>query len=209
VIPEGLRLQPPQGREDDLLPDRPPWLAGKIDKNDLLESPGIARLAASDAGTCYTQEVPLMLLAPTPPRKHSARDPFRAPLWDDQQPDFQRIDTLLPADHHARWLRSVVAHLDLGSFRRSYAGYGSLAYPVELLLALVLFMYSKGILCAAKWREAAKYDDQARWLLRGLQPSRAVLYRFRDRVEPFLDDWHAQILAWAIFEKITIAELDG
>ena len=61
--------------------------------------------------------------------------------------------------------------MDLGSFRRSYAGYGSLAYPVE--------------------------------------PSRAVLYRFCDRVEPFLDDWHAQILAWAIFEKITIAELDG
>jgi len=118
----------------------------------------------------------------------------------------------LPADHHARWLRSVVAHLDLSSFRRSYAGYGSLAYPVELLLAFVLFMYSKGILCAAKWREAAKYDDQARWLLRGLQPSRAVLYRFRDRVEPFLDDWHAQILAWAIFEKITTAQrgsLDG
>ena len=80
----------------------PLWLAGKSDKNDLLESSSIARLAASDAGACYTQEVPPMLLAPTPRRKHSARDPFRAPVWDDQQPDFQRLDTLLPADHHAR-----------------------------------------------------------------------------------------------------------
>jgi hypothetical protein len=39
-----------------------------------------------------------------------------------------------------------------------------------------------------------------------------VLYRFRDRVEPFLDDWHAQLIAWAIFENLTTAQrgsLDG
>jgi transposase len=153
-----------------------------------------------------------MLATPTTHRKRSAHDRFRAPLWDQQHPEFRRIDTLLPADHHARWLCQVVARLDLSALRLGYAGYGSPAYPVELLLAFVLFLYSKGSLCPARWPDAARYDDQARWLLRGLQPSRSLLYRFRDRVEPFLDDWHAQLIAWAIFEGLTTAQrgsLDG
>jgi hypothetical protein len=48
--------------------------------------------------------------------------------------------------------------------------------------------------------------------LRGLQPSRSLLYTFRYRVEPFLDDWHKQIIAWAVVEGITAAtrgSLDG
>jgi transposase len=106
----------------------------------------------------------------------------------------------------------VVAHLDLTACRCSYAGYGARAYPVELLLAFVLFLYSKGILSPAEWARQARYDDQAKWLLRGLQPSRALLYTFRDRLEPFLDGWHQQLLAWAIAAGITSAtrgSLDG
>src|ERR1700722_1799309 len=152
-----------------------------------------------------------MLSLHKPRRKPAARHPFLTPLWDDDHPDFRRSDSSLPQDH-ARWLVTVVSHLDLTSFRRSYAGCGSLPYPVELLLAFVLFLYSKGLLSPAQWAVQARYDDQAKWLLRGLQPSRSQLYTFRDRVEPYLDDWHAQIIAWAIFEKLTTAErgsLDG
>jgi transposase len=158
------------------------------------------------------QEVPLMLPLHTPRRKLSTRVPFRAPRWDDDHPEFRRIDSTLPAEHHARWLTTVVSRLNLAPLRRSYANRGSLAYLPQLLLAFVLFMYSKAILSPAAWAVHAKYDDQAKWLLRGLQPSRSQLYTFRDRLEPFLDDWHAQIIAWAIFEKLTTAErgsLDG
>ena len=84
-------------------------------------------------------------------RKPSSRQPFLAPPWDDDHSAFRRIDPTLPHDHHARWLVTVVSHLDLTAFRRNYAGYGSLAYPVELLLAFVLFMYSKGLLSPAEW----------------------------------------------------------
>jgi len=153
-----------------------------------------------------------MLPLPKSRRKPAARCPFRNPLWDDLQPDCQRIDALLPHDHHARWLRCVVARLDLTAFRLSYAGYGSLAFPVELLLAFVLFLYSKGVLSPAEWARKALYDDQCKWLLRGLKPSRSQLYTFRDRVEPFLDDWHRQLIAWAIVEGLTTARrgsLDG
>jgi len=145
-------------------------------------------------------------------RKASTRHPFLPPSWDDHHPAFRRIDATLPADHHARWLLAVVSHLDLTAFRLSYAGYGSLAYPVELLLAFVLFMYSKGLLSPAEWARQARYDDQSKWLLRGLQPSRSQLYTFRDRSEPFLDDWHKQLIAWAVVQGITCARrgsLDG
>jgi transposase len=153
-----------------------------------------------------------MLSRPLPRRKPSARHPFLAPPWDDLHPDLLRIDASLPADHHARWLADVVAHLDLTSFRSSYAGSGSLAYPVERLLPFVLFLYSKGILSPAEWVRRARYDDQCKWLLRGLRPSRSRLYAFRDRVEPFLDDWHQQLIHWAFVEAITTAahgSLDG
>lgn len=145
-------------------------------------------------------------------RKPAQRSPFLAPLWDDDHPAFRRIDATLPGDHHARWLVRVVSRLDLTAFRLGYAGYGSLAYPAELLLAFVLFLYSKGILSPAEWARQARYDDQCKWLLRGLQPSRSQLYLFRDRVEPSLDDWHRQLIAWAIDEGITRASrgsLDG
>ena len=153
-----------------------------------------------------------MLSVPKPRRKPSARVPFRVPLWDEDHPAFRRIDPTLPSDHHARWLVSVVSHLDLTAFRLSYAGYGALAYPVDLLLAFVLFMYSKGFLSPAEWARQARYDDQSKWLLRGLQPSRSQLYTFRDRVEPFLDDWHKQQIAGAVAQGITAAargSLDG
>ena len=146
-----------------------------------------------------------MLLVPKPHRQPSTRHPFRAPLWDDNHPAFRRIDATLPRDHHARWLVTVVSRLDLTACRLGYAGYGSLAYPVELLLAFVLFLYSKGILSPAEWARQAHYDDQCKWLLRGLQPSRSQLYLFRDRVEPSLDDWHQQLIAWAIDDGITSA----
>jgi transposase len=160
----------------------------------------------------HTQEVLLMLAVTKPPRKRSARQPFLAPLWGDDHPAFRRIDATLPADHHARWLVRVVAHLDLTALRLSYAGYGSLAYPVELLVAFLLFVYSQGILSPAQWARQARYDDQCKWLLRGLQPSRSRLYSFRDRLEPFLDAWHRQLIAWALLEGITTARsgsLDG
>lgn len=153
-----------------------------------------------------------MLLPAKPSCKASARHPFLAPLWNDDHPDFLRIDATLPSDHHARWFAWLVCRLDLSSFRRAYKGKGSLAYPVELLLAFVLFLYSQGILSPAQWALYARYDDQCKWLLRGLLPSRSRLYAFRDRVEPFLDDWHQQLITFAVLQGITSAcrgSLDG
>jgi hypothetical protein len=45
-----------------------------------------------------------------------------------------------------------------------------------------------------------------RWLLFGMEPSRAQLYDFRDRLAPFLEAWNAEALQWAMEEEMTSAE---
>src|SRR5262249_15973858 len=160
-----------------------------------------------------TQEVFAMLVPHAPARNPSSRaGRFLPPAWRDDHPEFRRIDASLPEDHHARWLACVVSRLDLSALRLSYNPYAPLPSPVAPLLAFLLFMYSRGILCPAQWAEQARYDDQSKWLLRGLRPSRSLLYCFRDRAEPSLDDWHKQLIAWAVLEGVTAASrgsLDG
>ena len=153
-----------------------------------------------------------MLPVEKPSRKPSSRNPFRAPPWGDDHPDLSRIDAALPANHHARWLAKAVSQLDLSALRASYKGYGALAFPVELLLPFLLFMYSQGILSPARWHQEATFDDRCKWLLKGLRPSRSLLYAFRDRTEPYLDAWHQQFIQWAVTEGVTSAKrgsLDG
>ena len=87
-----------------------------------------------------------------------------------------------------------------------------MAYLPELLLPFVLFMYSQGILSPADWQEHAQHDDQAKWLFVGCVPHAPSFTPFVTALSPYLDDWHAQVIAWAIFEKLTTAEsgsLDG
>jgi transposase len=153
-----------------------------------------------------------MLSTHSSARKRSTRHPFLVGLWDEHHPDFQRIDSELERDHHARWLQAAVARLDLESLRRAYSNCGSLAYPVEQLLAFVLWMYSKKLTSPASWVEESRKNDAGKWLLLGLQPSRSTFYTFRDRVEPFLDSFHKTFIDWAKAESITSAQrgsLDG
>ena len=153
-----------------------------------------------------------MLELPSPRRQSGSRSPFRCSLFDEHHPEFLRLEHSLPADNPARLMPLLVSRLDLDPLRLSYQGRGSLAFPTEPLLAFVLFMFHCGILSPAAWARSARFDDRCKWLLRGLLPSRSQLYSFRDRLEPFLDAWHKQLLDWAIVEGITSASrgsLDG
>jgi hypothetical protein len=95
---------------------------------------------------------------------------------------------------------------------QDYANRGSLAYPPEQLLPFVLFMYSRKFTSPAEWARQARYNDEAKWLLKGLKPSRSQFYTFRDRTEPFLHGLNRQLIRRAMLEKITTASrgaLDG
>jgi len=153
-----------------------------------------------------------MLAATTAAVKPPRRSPFRDCPWPPDHPDWRALDASLPPDHLARWFDALTDRLDLGPLRASYSGRGSQAHPPEHLLAFVLYLLFRGVLAPAAWSVAAHEDQPCRWLLRGLTPSRSSLYEFRDRLGPFLDDWHAQVLRWAQQAGVTAAQqgsLDG
>jgi hypothetical protein len=81
-----------------------------------------------------------------------------------------------------------------------------LPYPPDLLVRLVLFENQRGRLSPAQWFEDCQFDDTVKWLLFGLRPSRSCLYKFRDRVGPYLDQWNRQILETARAEGRTPAQ---
>ena len=137
---------------------------------------------------------------------NSLRPRWVTPPWTCSTPSWLDIDQRLPPDHLARQIDLLVAELDLTDFERSYAGLGSLPYPPDLLVRLVLFENQRGRLSPAQWFEDCQFDETVKWLLFGLRPSRSCLYKFRDRVGPYLDQWNRQILKTARAEGRTPAK---
>src|SRR5262245_7294480 len=119
---------------------------------------------------------------------------FLPPPWDERHPRWQELDARLPPDHLARLIAAGVALLDLSPLFDSYGGTGSVPYRPDLLLAVVLYELQCGHPRPCDWGRAARECEPVRWLARGCEPSRARWYAFRDRLAPFLDGWHQQVL---------------
>jgi transposase len=133
------------------------------------------------------------------------RDRFAAPRWTTGSEQWQALDERLPPDHLARRIARAVDMLDLRPLWDSYLGVGKKALRPDLLLKLVVYeMYSKRP-SPAQWGKDARESEPVRWLLFGLEPSRARLYEFRDRLAPFWDDWNAQVLQRAMTGEMTSA----
>jgi transposase len=133
------------------------------------------------------------------------RDHFATPPWTTESEEWQALDQHLPVDHLARRIAQAVSRFDLSPLWESYLGVGKRALRPDLLLKAVLYeMYSKRP-SPAQWTKDVRESAPVRWLLFGLEPSRARLYDFRDRLAPFWDDWNAQVLQQAMTEEMTSA----
>jgi transposase len=97
----------------------------------------------------------------------------------------------------------AVEGLDLESLFASYLGVGKKALRPDLLLKLVLYELQTNRPSPAQWARDVRESEAVRWLLFGMEPSRARLYDFRDRVARFLPAWHAQVLQRAMEEQTT------
>jgi transposase len=130
---------------------------------------------------------------------------FAVPPWTKESTEWLAIDQRLPADHLARRVERAVQMLDLSPLFASYFGVGKKALPPDLLLKAVLYeMHSKRP-SPAQWAKDVRESESVRWLLFGLQPSRARLYDFRERLAPFWLEWNAQVLHVALEENLTPA----
>jgi transposase len=132
--------------------------------------------------------------------------PSHHPCWLD-------LDRQVPPDHLARRIRSLVELLDLEPLLETYSGVGGPLHPPDLLLAFVLFEVQNGRRSPAQWFTDSRESIPARWLLRGLRPTRSVFFRFRDHLPAgMLDDLIGSVLLRAQAEGHTPAEngsLDG
>jgi hypothetical protein len=134
--------------------------------------------------------------------------------WSDDHPDWIDLNLQLDQDHLARRIAALVEGLDLFPLFETYSGVGAAILPPELMLAFVLFEIQRGRLSPAEWfQDSQDQSLPARWLLRGLLPSRSAFYRFRSHLPPHLVDLlNSQVLLLAVAEGHTTASqaaLDG
>lgn len=149
--------------------------------------------------------IPLPPPAPPPGR-------FRQPPWPVGSPDWLRLDRDLPPDHLARAIDRAVDALDLTDLFLRYAGVGSLAYPPNLLLKVLLYEVQRGFHSPASWDDDLREHLPLQWLAQGCHPSRSRLYAFRNRLGNQLQQWNAQIVTAAQQQGMTDASrasLDG
>jgi transposase len=132
-------------------------------------------------------------------------DRFAPPPWTTESEEWQALDRHLPADHLARRIAQAVERLDLSPLWDSYLGVGKKALRPDLLLRLVLYEMHDKRPSPAQWTKDVRESEPVRWLLFGLEPSRARLYDFRDRLAPFWEDWNAQILQQSLAQEMTAA----
>jgi transposase len=102
--------------------------------------------------------------------------------------------------------------LDQTALKQCYAGVGSLAYPPDLMLKIVLYEILEGRRSPRQWKRDLTVNDALRWLGQGIQPSRSALYHFRDRIDKAVFALHAAAIRQAMAEGFTTAQqgmLDG
>jgi len=103
-------------------------------------------------------------------------------------------------------VENLVNQLDTRIMRETYRGGGSLAFPPELMLKMVLFEYLQGRTSPAKWFADAGVHDAMKWLGRGIQPKRTAWYDFRDRMAKVIDELNARLIRAAIHEGLATPE---
>jgi len=130
---------------------------------------------------------------------------FAETPWNEQSDEWQRLDARLPEDHLARRIDEACTMLDLSTLRESYAGVGKKGPPPEILVRIMLYEIQSRHPSPAHWARNVRENEPLRWLARGSQPSRSTLYAFRDRVEPWVDQWNESLVAAAVEQGMTPA----
>lgn len=137
---------------------------------------------------------------------------FADPPWDDEHPDWVRLDQELPADHMARSIVAAMEKLDLTPLFASYGAGGRRPTRPDLMLRVVLIEMRLGRYRPSQWFRDVGEHTPLRWAGFGIRPARSCWYEFADRVAPFLDAWNRQVLDEAQRREITPATrgaLDG
>jgi len=103
----------------------------------------------------------------------------------------------LPEDHLAWFVLDAVAGLQLAEFYGAYRrdGVGRRAYDPAMMVALLLYSYSRGVRSARAIERSCREDVACRVIAMLEQPDHATIARFVDRHEAALGELFGQVLS--------------
>ena len=107
------------------------------------------------------------------------------------------LDDVLPDDHLARFIVSIVALLDLSGIYNQYGAVGGEAYAPEVLLGLLLYGYVTGVFSSRQIEKATYEIIPFRFIAGGLHPDHDTLATFRQRFLTELKEVFVQVLVIA------------
>jgi transposase len=103
----------------------------------------------------------------------------------------------LPEDHLAWFVIDAVGVMDLSAFYAAYRedGHGRAAYEPSMVVALLLYCWSRGTRSSRRIERACVEDVACRVIAAHQQPDHATIARFVERHETALADLFGQVLA--------------
>ena len=103
----------------------------------------------------------------------------------------------LPANHLARFIVDVIAHLDLSALYGRYAPVGGEALAPEILLGLLFYGYATGVFSSRKIEKVTYESLPFRFLAGGLHPDHDTIANFRKTFLAEMQELFVQILLLA------------
>ncbi len=120
----------------------------------------------------------------------------------------------LAEDHLAWFVIDAVKQLDLSEFYASYRddGWGRAAHHPEMMVTLLVYAYSTGVMSSRRIEQACQSDVAFRVITANVQPDHTTIARFRRRHIEALKDLFVQTLrlcAEAGLVRVGLVALDG
>lgn len=119
----------------------------------------------------------------------------------------------IPRDDFSWFVVDAISKLDLSTFFKSYKpGIGRKAYPPEVLLATLVYAYSRGIQSSRKIEDCCLSDLKVRFVSANLLPDHSTIARFRSNHEREIASIFRQTLilaAEAGMKRLGTISLDG
>ena len=120
----------------------------------------------------------------------------------------------LPLDHYAWFVLASVEQMDLSAFVSGYRpdGHGRPAHDPALMVALLIYSYSRGVCSSRAIERSCVEDVPARVIAANQRPDHATIARFRRRHEAALAGLFTGVLelcAEAGLAKVGMVAIDG
>jgi transposase len=120
----------------------------------------------------------------------------------------------LPPDHYAWFVLGSVEQMDLSAFLAGYRpdGHGRAAHDPAMMVALLIYSYSRGQCSSRAIERSCVEDVAARVIAANQKPDHATIARFRRRHETALADLFTAVLelcAEAGLVKVGMIAIDG